>query len=208
MRVLIFGASGRTGQLLVKRALRRAHVVTAFMRSPADFGIAAANLAVFTGNVSDRAAIGRAMKGQEAVISVLGASRPGQRNPALVAGVGDILDLMRQGGVRRLIYQSCFGVGDSGARAGAVTRLIVGRGRAGELADHAEAEALIRASGLHWTILRPPTLTNGAATGRCQAGEAVVPRGLRPTVSRADVASFLAGQLEDAGFVGKVVGLA
>jgi hypothetical protein len=49
------------------------------VRSPADFGMAAANLAVFTGNVSDPAAIGRAMRDQDAVISALGVSRTHRR---------------------------------------------------------------------------------------------------------------------------------
>ena len=81
MKVLIFGASGGTGRVLVPAALRQRHEVTAFVRSPAEFGMAGATLAVFTGNVTDRAAVERAMRGQDAVISVLGSSRPGQPGP-------------------------------------------------------------------------------------------------------------------------------
>src|SRR5262245_55505254 len=155
MNVLIFGAAGRTGRLLVKHAIVQHHIVTAFVRSPADFGMAAANLAVFTGNVTDPNAIGRAMNNQDVVYCVLGNSRPRQPDPSVVQGVRSIVQSMQERGVRRLIYQSCVGVADSRDAAGLYTRLLGASLSRYELADHESKEALVRASTLDWTIVRP-----------------------------------------------------
>lgn len=205
MRVLIFGASGGTGRQLVKQAILQHHYVTAFVRSPADFGMAAANLAVFTGNVSDPAAIGRAMKEQDAVISVLGVSRPLKPDPTVVQGVRDIIQVMEQRGVRRFIYQSFVGVQESRSHAGPFIRLVGARVLRHEIADHEAKEAIVKASGLDWTIVRPPKLTNGAKTGQYRSGEAIPARGLYPRLSRADAAEFLLRQLTDTTFIRKAV---
>lgn len=203
MRVLIFGASGATGRLLVKQAILQHHFVTAFVRSPADFGMAAANLAVFTGNVSDVAAIGRAMKDQDAVISVLGVSRPLKPDPTVVQGVRDIVQVMEQRGVRRFIFQSFVGVHESRRHAGPFIRLVAARVLRHEIADHEAKEAFVKASRLDWTIVRPPKLTNGAKTGQYRSGEAIPARAFFPRLSRADVADFLLRQLTDTTYVRK-----
>jgi putative NADH-flavin reductase len=205
MKVLIFGASGGTGRQLVKQAILQHHIVTAFVRSPADFGMAAANLAVFTGNVSDPNAIARAMKDQDAVISVLGVSRPLKPDPTVVQGVRHIIQAMEARGVRRFIYQSFVGVTDSRRYAGPLTRMVAVRVLRHEIADHETKEALVRASRLDWTIVRPPKLTNGALTGKYRCGEAIPARSLFPRLSRADAADFLLRQLTDTAFVRKAV---
>jgi uncharacterized protein YbjT (DUF2867 family) len=64
-----------------------------------------------------------------------------------------------------------------------------------EVADHERKEAIVRASGLEWTIVRPPLLTTGPATGRLRAGEEVAAAGLLPRASRADVAAYMVAQL-------------
>lgn len=203
MKVLIFGASGGTGRHLVPKALRRQHYVTAFVRTPAEFGLAGANLAVFTGNVTDPNAVERAMRGQDAVISVLGASRPRNSDPGVVQGIRYILDAMARLGVRRLIYQSHVVVSDSRPQAGLVTRLVSARVLRHEIADHEIKEGLVKASALDWTIVRPPTLTNGPATGSVRSGERIPPRSLFPRLSRADVADFILSRLDDPASIRK-----
>jgi len=203
MRVLIFGASGGTGRHLVKQAILQHHFVTAFVRSPADFGMAAANLAVFTGNVSDPGAIARAMKEQDAVISALGNSRPRQPDPTVVEGVRCILQAMEQRGVRRFIYQSFIAVSESRASAGPFIRLVTANRLRHEVADHETRERLVKASRLDWTIVRLPKLTNGARTGTYRSGEAIPSNAFLPTLSRADAAEFILRQLTDTTFIRK-----
>ena len=68
--------------------------------------------------------------------------------------------------------------------------------------DKDVAEQIVRASDLDWTIVRPGLLTNAPATGRYQV--LVDPHSWRAgTISRADVADFLAKQATDKSLFGK-----
>ncbi len=60
MRILIFGASGRTGRPLVEQALERGHEVTAFVRDPVRLALEHGRLRVVSGDVTDAVAVYRA----------------------------------------------------------------------------------------------------------------------------------------------------
>lgn len=76
MKLLIFGASGRTGRELVKQALAQGHEVTAFARNPAKFKLAHENLHVAQGDILRYETVERAARGQDAVLSALGVRPP------------------------------------------------------------------------------------------------------------------------------------
>jgi putative NADH-flavin reductase len=84
MKVLVFGATGRTGRALVEQALEQGHAVTAFARNPAKVRGAHQNLSVAKGNMLDVASVEAAVQGQDAVLSALGTSVP---VPAIVLAV-------------------------------------------------------------------------------------------------------------------------
>ena len=75
MNVLVFGASGATGNEVVRRALDRGHTVVAFVRHPEKFGIKHANLTLAIGDVTQYELVERAVRGREAVASALGSGR-------------------------------------------------------------------------------------------------------------------------------------
>jgi len=74
MNLLIFGATGGTGRAIVTRALEQGHRVTAFARNPAAIKTKHKNLVVVQGDILDYASVERAVKGQDAVLSALGAN--------------------------------------------------------------------------------------------------------------------------------------
>ncbi|MEU4671764.1 NAD(P)-binding oxidoreductase [Amycolatopsis sp. NPDC023774] len=74
-------------------------------------------------------------------------------------------------------------------------------------ADLRAMEAAIRASELQWTIVRPPRLTEGPATGRVRFSKHGALRG-GFVISRADVATFLLDAAEDTALIGETVGIA
>ena len=154
-------------------------------------------LRVVQGDIADATAVGKAVEGQAAVLSALGVGRPLRSDPAVVAGLAHVVAAMHASGVRRLVYLSFTGVRESRARAGWVVRNIARFPLRHEIADHEAKEALVRDSGLEWTIVRAPTLTDGPATGTCRSGEDVAARSLLPRLSRADVAGFMLRQLAD-----------
>src|SRR4051794_27367640 len=79
MKVVVFGASGGTGQHLVQQALASGYAVTAFARRPESILAAPApGLRVAQGDIHDSAAVSAAIAGQDAVLSALGARTLGR----------------------------------------------------------------------------------------------------------------------------------
>ena len=77
MKVTIFGATGRTGQQLVKQALKAGHQVTAYVRTPSKMAEQHENLAVVQGKITDAAKVSEVISGTDGVLSALGAVRGG-----------------------------------------------------------------------------------------------------------------------------------
>ena len=111
---------------------------------------------------------------------------------------------MRRHGVRRLVFTSAFGVGDTRRHIPLVPRLFAGTLLREIYADKAAAEALVRQSDLDWTIVHPTGLADRPLAGRYRAGERLDLRGF-PTIGRADLAHFLLSKLDDPTYVRKVV---
>ena len=72
MKIIIFGASGKTGKLLVEQALSDNHRVTAFVRNPSNLNISNPNLVIVQGDATDASDVKKAILGHDAVISTLG----------------------------------------------------------------------------------------------------------------------------------------
>jgi len=201
MNILIFGASGATGQELVKQALAQGHLVTAFVRNPSKLKINHDNLKVIQGDVINYQLVEEAVKGQVAVLSALGASSPFKYDQSIVDGMGNIIKAMETNGVSRFIYMSFVGVKESRNTAGFVIKYIAPRLLSTEIAGHEAREKMIKQSQLKWTIVRSPTLTNGKQIAQFRSGEEVTSKGFTVTISRADVADFMLRQLTDNTFL-------
>jgi putative NADH-flavin reductase len=197
MKILVFGASGRTGKELVKQGLEHDHSLTAFVRTPSKLQIAETDLAVVQGDIVDRRAVEAAVRGHDAVVCALGAPSLLTRDPAVVVGMHNILLSMELEGVRRLSYLSADTVRDARYQLSPLRKLFVPLIFRSSSADHELIEAMIKSSRLDWTIVRPPMLTNGTRGGIYQRGERIEPRWMIPRVSRADVAAFMLRELVD-----------
>lgn len=202
MNVLVFGATGASGHELVSQALARGYRVTAFVRTPAKLRFQSTPVIVAQGDVGDAAAVARALDGQSAVLSALGAASPLRRDPVLVDGMRHIVRSMEQTGVRRLVYLSFLGVPEGRTQLSLLGRTLVSRLLLRNVvSDHALKEDIIRGSGLDWTIVRPPRLTTGPRRGTYRHGASIRATSLVPTISRADLADFMLRQLEDDTYV-------
>ncbi len=113
MRLLIFGATGKTGQCFVDQALQRGHVVTAFVRDPAKLAPERDNLHLVQGDILEPASVEAAFgEPFDAVISALGVFHREDRTE-LSAGTRNIIAAMQKHGCRRLAVVSSLGAGDS-----------------------------------------------------------------------------------------------
>jgi putative NADH-flavin reductase len=207
-KVLIVGATGGTGRSLVEQALTAGHSVTAFVRNPEKVGRHHERLRVVAGDAASGApSLSQAMRGQDAVISALGRGQSFKADSLIQRSVPHLLAAMQEHGVRRLVFTSALGVTETVQQI-PLMMLVFARLLLRDIyADKAAGEALIRRSGLEWTIVHPAGLTNGPLTGTYRAGERLALRGF-PTISRADTAHFLISQLDDRSYIGKVVVIA
>jgi putative NADH-flavin reductase len=204
MNLLIFGATGATGQELVNQALAQGNTVTAFVRSLANLKTQHPNLKVVKGEVTDAETVENAIKGQDAVFSTLG-SKSLKKNPKLVQGVRNIVREMEKQGVQRLIYQSSLGVGDSKKQVNPLVRyLIIPLVLRNAITDHTEKENIIEKSSLDWVIIRPAGLTNDPYTGNYRYGELI---NFGAKIARADVADFMLKQVQSIDYLYKKPGI-
>jgi putative NADH-flavin reductase len=203
MKICIFGATGPTGRELVAQALEHGHAVTAFARRPAML-----NVPAIQGDATrDYEAVAQAVSGQDAVLSALGIGARFTPDAFMLRSVRNIERAMLAQGVQRLIVMSAFGVGETRRDAPLVPRLMYCTLLSAVFADKLAAESELRATQLEWTLAYPVLLTNGPRTGRYRAGERLELAGL-PTISRADVAHFMVGEVSRREFVRKGVVLA
>ncbi|HVE81840.1 MAG TPA: NAD(P)H-binding protein [Myxococcales bacterium] len=191
MRIAVFGATGATGRRVVTETLRQGHAAWAFTRRREGWLLGKPGLLPVVGDLQDASAVTRALAARDAVIVTLG-HREDSPSDLLERAVERILQGMSLHRVKRLIYLSALGVGDSRDVSGVYGRLLRPLFYARAHRDHEKAEALIRSSGLSWTIVRPPRLTDGPSTGY-----EVNPLrlGLAAHLPRVDLARFLVDQL-------------
>lgn len=208
MRLLVAGASGRTGQLFTARALERGHEVTALVRSTSKFGMSDVRLRVVRGDVLAPDTIASAFEGQDAVVSML-APRPRANGRVYVEGTRNLAEGAVTAGVRRFVVVSAEGAGVSPAVLPLPYRAVLRIPVVARLyPDIAGMEDEVKArTDLDWTIVRPAVLTNGPRTGsyRTAVGD-IVPGGLR--ISRADLAEFLLSVVESGAYVRARVAIA
>jgi putative NADH-flavin reductase len=210
MELTIFGASGATGTCLTKQALAAGHEVRAVVRDPARLPVPGSpRLRVVTADLMDPAAISPAVAGADAVFAAFGPRGTGPTT-VLREGTRSVIEAMRRAGTRRLVLVSGSIVTDEGE--GPAMRYLVKPLARGTLlrhvaADMRGAEEEIRDSGLDWTIIRPPRLTSGPASGTYRtATDRNLPRGV--TVSRADLAAGMLAVLADPAAIHHHIGIA
>jgi len=202
MNIVVIGSAGRTGRLVLEEGIRRRHAMTAFTRRPDALADLAGLGMVVHGDARNLEDIRRAVRGQDAVISIVA---PEGRGPTTV--VSDVaraeLTAMGEAGVRRIVTVSVSAI--EGRRPWILINLVRWILRK-PYADFARMERLVASSGLDWTIVRPPYLSNGRTTGRVrsQAGRKDLAHGPYH-ISRGDLAATLLNLAEDSQHLGEVL---
>lgn len=201
MNILIVGATRGIGRQLVEQVLAAGHNVTALVRDPRRLAAQHERLKVVKGDILDRVSVAEAMAGQDAVCCTIGVKVPWPAPTVFSEGTRNLLEAMKKAGVKRLVCVTGIGAGDSKGHGGwfydRIFLPILGRSI---YADKDRQEALIKASDVDWTIVRPGFLTNGPLTRNYRA-----PTDLSGVtagwISRADVAHFMLKALESNQFL-------
>jgi putative NADH-flavin reductase len=192
MRVLVVGGAGRTGRLVVERALAHGHEVTAFVhRAPLD--LSDSRLATVTGDALVFDDVMSAVAGHDAVVVAVGGGR-GKLHEPLIANV---VHAMAEQGVRKLAVLSAAGTfARKDPNLSVAFRLMVSVAMRPTYDDLEAMERRVMASDLDWTIVRPVGLTDAPAAGdyRISRDGSLLPKATR--ISRADVAGMLLKAIE------------
>jgi putative NADH-flavin reductase len=220
MKLTIFAATGGIGRQVLEQATAVGDEITAVVRNPKRLSggvrVVTADLAT-----TEPAALESAVKGADAVVSGLGARSSSEAGVAW-KGTRAIVQAMKAAGVRRIVVVSAAPIGTvpSPARPhppkhdpgdGFFMRNLLSPLTKAALrkhyADLAQMEDVLRDSGLDWTIVRPPRLTDKPMTGRYRTAYGRnVRRGL--FISRADVAHLMLGVLNRPETFKQVIGIA
>jgi putative NADH-flavin reductase len=209
MRITVFGATGGTGRQIVQQALDAGHEVVAPVRNPDRLTVRHERLEVLVGDVLDPPSLAGAVDGADAVISTIGGRSKAERVAGLQGpGTRNIIAAMQAAGIRRLLVVSAAPLADGDPDDTLPFRLVlkplISRILRTAYADMASMEHAVRDSGLEWTIVRPPQLTNKPRTGSYRTAlDRTVRRGYR--ISRGDLAELLLRSAEDATTVKAVV---
>lgn len=214
MRVTVFGATGAVGQLAVAELLTAGHEVVAYVRNPGKVPPTwDGRVTVVIGELTDAAAIEKAIAGSDAVVSTLGASMRKVVGTPLVDGARNIVDAMKKHGVSRYVGNGTPSWRDPrdrltlSARFGGWAARTLARSPFARTAlvrafqDMGGMSTVVAASGLDWTIVRFMAPTNGPKRGNPRVGFSGRDKlGMR--ISRADIAAFTVAQLDDDTYIG------
>ncbi len=192
MRIIVFGATGKTGRHVVTAALEQGHEVTAFGRSVDRIDITNDALHLHRGDALDPESVGGAVVGHQGVIVCLGSTGLGDKT-TLTAGTKNVVDAMVEHGAKRLVVLSAAGVDDSWRQIPWSSRLLFRTMLRNVFADHHAQEKLVKQSSLDWTIVRAAVLKDEPATGSYIASNTAK----STKINRADVAACLVDQLDD-----------
>lgn len=204
--IAMFGATGRTGQPLVQKALDAGHTIRALVRNPQNMTIRHARLFLIQGSSLDAARVDETIIGSDGVISVLGQGKDSP--PDLqTRSTQLIINAMKQHGLRRLVSLTGAGVRDAAHdKPGFIDNAIVfimknvaDSGTRNALFDGITHADLIRQTDLDWTIARGPVLTDDPAKGTYQVGHVGTVPGIKLT--RADLADFILKEFEQGQYI-------
>ncbi|WP_102692379.1 NAD(P)-dependent oxidoreductase [Rummeliibacillus pycnus] len=193
MKIVVFGASGRVGQHVVRLALEKQIEVTAFVRTPSKLQISHPFLHIYHGNALQANDVAAAIKGQTAVVSCLASSKGLKESQELGKMIDHIVSGMEMHNVNRIIYTASAGI--YGEIPGISGKMIM-KTLKYPLLDHRHAVDTIMKYHLDYTIVRPMGLTNGEETGKYREAVEGIPEKGR-SIARADVANFILKALED-----------
>jgi uncharacterized protein YbjT (DUF2867 family) len=209
MNITVFGATGGTGRHIVEQALDAGHQVVAVVRDPARLAVPPRDgLSVVTARLDDRAAVLRAVADADAVVDALGA-RGGGPTTFRTDTARVVTSAMRDAGVRRLVVLSASGAHTTGDSlpVRVLVKPVLGWFLRHQFADMRSMEDVVRASGLDWTIVLPPQLTDGPRTGKVRRRVGANVRGSY-RITRADLAAAVVAAVSDEEVRGKALSVA
>lgn len=211
MNILVIGATGGSGRAVCEALLERGHRVTALARRASALDDRTGLVRV-DGDATDRATLDRVLPGHDAVVVTLGISEPvlrvrlrgaqGTPDDVRSRATDQLIRAARAAGVRRLVVQSSYGVGETRSLLGIVDRTLFSLMIKPQIFDTELQEMLLRGSDLDWTIVQPVYLTDDESTEHFVSTDG---RTRQRRVTRRGVAQVHADLVEQQTMIGATV---
>jgi uncharacterized protein YbjT (DUF2867 family) len=213
MRILLLGATGRTGKLVIEKAIRRGHKISAIARDPEK--LKDYQIDITQGTPYDFETVEKALSGCEAVINTLNISRKSDNPWAALVSPIDLISksatnaviAMKKTGTKRYIALSAIGAGSSWKTTPAILKFIVSISNLKyAFRDHGKQEEILKDSSLDYTICRAPMLSAETNT----KGAVAVREGENPpkmVLSRNSIAEFFIKIIENKEYFREIVNL-
>ncbi len=211
MDIVVIGATGGTGRAVCSELLQRGHRVTALARHASTLS-PRPGLTAVDGDATDADLLDRVLPGHGSVVVTLGISEPPLRVRLLGAqsttgdvrsrGTAAVVAAARRAGIRRVVVQSSYGVGETRHLLGVTDRLFFALLIGPQIADTAVQEDVLRSSGLDWTIVQPVYLSDDRSVDHFTSTDGSR-RGRK--VSRHAVACVHADLVEQGTMIGRTV---
>ncbi len=204
-KICVFGASGAAGLALTQLAVERGLDVAAFVRNEAARTKFPQGVKVIVGHLLDLSDVERAIAGSDAVVCAF-APRPSSPDVFCAQATQNIIDAMKAQAVRRLLCVTGAMIGDYPHLSWFMRwmKSTYQKQQPALALDRAGQEQRVEASGLDWTLVKPPRLSDGKTRGRIRSGEALNV-GAMSSISRTDLARFILDQVDSREYVGKRV---
>ena len=205
MKVIIFGATGFSGQAILANSIKQGHEVTILVRDASKIPIKHQNLTIVEGNVLNPQTVASVLHHQEAVIQCLGVGGKGDGKPTTFISDATkiIVDEMQNKKIKRLIAMSNVGAGNSIAfQPWFFTKIILPyfmKWLKVIIEEKNRMEPINMNSNLDWTIVRCPNIVDKPAKGRCNA--TLDGKGLKLSITLSDLSKFMVDQLKQTAFI-------
>lgn len=213
MKILLLGASGRTGKHVIAEAGSRGHTISAIVRDPEKLKGFTAEMV--QGTPYEYSTVEKALTGCEAVINTLNVSRKSDNPWARLAAPKDLiskscsnaLQAMEKNRVRRFVALSAIGAGRSWKSAPRILKFVVSISNFKyAFQDHGKQEEMLENSAMDYTICRAPMLSETLN----DTGASATPEGTKPTstvLSRNAAAQFFLDIIENNEYIRETISL-
>ncbi len=200
---MVLGATGLTGRILVNQALREGHQVKAIVRDSKKLVVKSELLQIQVADILNERQLTTELINQDVVLSTLGTGR--NLHSDIISRVMPVLIAsMYNAKIKRLIFLSSFGVGETIKDASLFSKVIFKLFLNDILKDKHKADELLKQSTLDYTLVYPTRLTNERQRGQFKVGEKI-PLPFSPKISREDVAAFMLDQVKENRWIRKTV---
>jgi putative NADH-flavin reductase len=195
VRITVFGASGKTGRLVIEQGLERGHELVAFVQDASRFAASYELLEVVEGDARDPDAVVPALRGSDAAISVISLARP-EDEPQHSEATRTIVETAKAEGVRRIVVTAnnhVFHDEEVPPELAAFAR------------EHRRNRDLLRSTDLDWTIVASPTLVDEPGSGSFAV--AIDEKAPGKRTAREDLATAALDAVASDDWIGHIVGV-